>query len=470
MPRLLWRRWKGWKTSNVSNRGIQDLTGLQFATNLDRLILGEWWREDNVNQISDLSPIAGLTNLRELRLDKNPVSDLSPLKSLKSLISLGFDRTQTRISDLSPLAGLINLEGISFSHGDVSDLSPIAGLINLRTFHAVDNPISDLSPFAGLTKLELITIYSAKLSDLSPLAGLTGLKELHLPDNDISDISPLAGLTGLNRLGLAHNDISDISPLAGLTNLKWLGLYDNEISDLSPLDGLRENIKLIWHSNPGFPTDAPKIEGPWLWVLLPEARLNSSTDLLSEASGGTVTEVEIATHGAIEGGSVGEGVWTSYKLPPAGEYNIQDMLKRTIPDGVIYGTLSLYSPREQNTTMYVGSEDELKVWLNGTLIYEGRDIGSGNDYQDFFPVKLQQGRNVLLVAVRLAPAGKSAFLGLNRAPNIQWQPPVSATLFPRCQFTSAIPLLLISVQKLSSTWRGGNLISSSTPPPLKLLT
>ena len=33
--------------------------------------------------------------------------------------------------------------------------------------------------------------------------------------------------------------------------------------------------------------------------------LNSSTDLLSEVSGGTVTEMEVATHGATEGGSVG---------------------------------------------------------------------------------------------------------------------------------------------------------------------
>ena len=40
---------------DVPNRGIQDLTGLQFATNLSRLYL-----EDN--QISDLSPIAGLIN------------------------------------------------------------------------------------------------------------------------------------------------------------------------------------------------------------------------------------------------------------------------------------------------------------------------------------------------------------------------------------------------------------------------
>ena len=50
-------------------------------------------------------------------------------------------------------------------------------------------------------------------------------------------------------------------------------------------------------------------------------------------------------------------VWTSHKLPPTGRNNIEDMLKRSrFPDGVVYGFVSLYSPREQDTTMYVGSQ------------------------------------------------------------------------------------------------------------------
>ena len=63
-------------------------------------------------------------------------------------------------------------------------------------------------------------------------------------------------------------------------------------------------------------------------------------------------------------------VWTSHRLPPTGENNIEDMLGRTIRDGTIYGSVSLYSPREQETTMYVGGDRGVRVWLNGTLIYE----------------------------------------------------------------------------------------------------
>ena len=420
---------------DARNKGIQDLTGLQFATNLRWLHLRD-------NQISDLSPIAGLINLRELWLLYNPLSDLSPLKGLKTLTRLQLQSTRlsdlspiaglinlkildfnnANVSDLSPIAGLINLEFLAFPNNNVSDLSPIAGLINLKTlyfwgnnvsdispiagfinlakFGSWGNPISDLSPFTGLTKLEVIDMCGGDLSDLTPLAGLTGLKNLSLPANGISDISPLVRLTGLIRLNLESNEISDISPLAGLTNLKWLAVENNEIFDFSPLDGLRENIALIWHANPGFPKGGPKIQGPWLWVLLSDAKLDSGTDLLSETSGGTVTEVEIATHGAAEGQSVGDDVWASHRLPPAGRDNIEDMLQHSIPDGVIYGSVSLYSPQEQDTNLYVGSEQGLKVWLNGTLIHEDFQWRWGDDYSNFSPVTLKQGRNVLLVAVR----------------------------------------------------------------------
>ena len=39
-------------------------------------------------QISDLSPLAGLTNLERLRLSRNRISDLSPLKGLPNLKQL----------------------------------------------------------------------------------------------------------------------------------------------------------------------------------------------------------------------------------------------------------------------------------------------------------------------------------------------------------------------------------------------
>ncbi len=406
---------------NVPGRGIQNLTGLQFATNLK-------WLYFQGNKISDISPLAGLIDLRRLHLNENPVSDISLLRKFNNLTNLTIARIA--ISDLSQVAELISLEYLEFSNDSISDISPLTKLINLKRILTWGNPISDLSPLAGLTELEVVDICGADLSDLTPLVGLPNLKELYLAGNgisdisslaqatglthldiwanNISDISPLAGLINLKRLHLADNDISDISPLAGLTNLKWLAVSRNEISDFSPLDGLRENITLLWHDNPAFPKGGPKIEGPWLWVVLRNTRLDDDTDLLSEATEGAVTETEIATQGAIEGGPVGDDVWTFRKLPPTGRKNVEQMLGGRIDGAIVYGTVSLYSPREQQTTMYVGSHSDFKVWLNGTLIYKALRQHWNESYTDFLPVTLQEGRNVLLVAFN---AEYNAFFG-----------------------------------------------------------
>ena len=63
---------------NSPSRGIRDLTGLQFATNLTRLVV---WH----NQISDLSPLAGLMKLRVLYAHNNRLSDISPVRGLTNL-------------------------------------------------------------------------------------------------------------------------------------------------------------------------------------------------------------------------------------------------------------------------------------------------------------------------------------------------------------------------------------------------
>ena len=413
--------------SKIEGQGIRDLTGLQFATNLSSIRI-------EGSKVSDLSPIAGLTQLKALDIDSiDSPSVIHDAKQLSRLVNLTFLALHG-VEDLTPLAGLPKLEQLFVSHSNIRDLSPLAGLVNLELIHMGGIRISDLSPLAGLTKLRHLYLPGGDISDLTPLAGLTGLEELYLFGNDVADISLLARLTDLKRLDLSRNDLSDVSPLAGLTNLKWLsvadndisdvtplarlinlqwlGVYKNEISDISPLDGLREKITVLWHENPVFPTEAPKIDASWLWVVLPYNQPSGSEDLLSKTSGGTVTEVEVATHGAIEGQPVGDDVWTSRRLPPTGWNNVDQMLGNRDDtfrfSNMVYGTVSLYSPRQQETTIYVGSHNDFKVWLNGTLIYQSLRYHASADYTDFLPVTLKQGRNVLLVAVE---ANYNAFFG-----------------------------------------------------------
>ena len=257
------------------------------------------------------------------------------------------------------------------------------------------------------------------MSDISPLAKLTGLKELYLAQNRISDVSSLSGLTNLTRLSLRENKISDVSALAALKQLKLLELHHNSISDFSPLASLPETTTISRAFNPGVPRGGQKIEGPWLWVTVPGERLDSNTDLLAEASDGTLTEEQVATHGVIQGTPVGDNRWTHGKIAPFGETNILEMLDEigsqvntNNKNRIIYGSVILDSPRQQHTNMFFGCGDRTKIWLNGELVYQSLIWRRAGNYHDFFSATLKQGANVLLVVIDDAAGfGWSGFFG-----------------------------------------------------------
>ena len=441
---------------NLHNNAISDISPLMGLAKLHHIGL-----EDNV--ITDLSPLEKSIDLRELHLGHNLITDLSPLEDLINL--RGISLHHNAISDLSPLAGLIRLEWIGMSHNPLADLAPLSGLTSLHNFHGWGTPVINLAGIAKLPKLREINICGGEIFDLSPLADAKGLRELYLPGNEVSDLSPLKGLTNLTRLSFEHNQISDLSPLEGLNNLTWIDLRDNDISDTSSLAelsnlswldlsqnaaitdvtplaslpnltwlGLAENAGVdtpqlerfstktsILHSdfvNSAFPEAGPKIVGPWLWAIVPGAGV-SKADLLEKVSKGAATEVKVATFGATEDKPIGGGKWKAHRLAPTGGDNLNQMTDALgwgsgseIYDHVVYGSVTLNSPRKQETTMLVGSDDGVKVWLNGEVVHYNPVTRGAGDYQDAFPVTLKRGTNVLLVAVdNRGHGGFSGFFG-----------------------------------------------------------
>ena len=384
-------------TLNAKERNISDITGLEFAVNLE-----------------------------ELNISGNPISGFSPLAGCTNLIRL-FAWDTPNISDISPLANLTKLEQLEVTGSDVHDISSLVRLTNLRVLQFYSSDISDISPLSGMTKLEKVRFRHSDVEDITPLANLIHLEWLDLHSNDnLVDISPLRNLTKLKFLSFGWNAVEDVSPLADLTNLRELDIRGNNISDISPLDELlRGNLEPFeYYGNPAFENQGgPKIEGPWLWAFLPDAKLSSGVDLLSEASGGAVTEVGVATQGAVEGSRIGNDVWTSHKLPPAGFDNIEGMLGRRLPAGVIYGVVSLYAPLEQDTTMYVSSVRGLRVWLNGSVVCERYGEWWNDNYSYSFSVTLQQGENTLLVAIGSDSHYANGFFGFEPGTKYTLSPP-----------------------------------------------
>ncbi|MEP0757779.1 leucine-rich repeat domain-containing protein [Coleofasciculus sp. FACHB-T130] len=226
----------------LHNNWITDLSLLSGLTNLTQLSLGE--------EINDLSPLSRLTNLTQLNLYFNKITDLSPLSGLTNLTQL--DLGSNQINDLSPLTGLTNLTQLNLYYNKITELSPLSGLTNLTQLDLGSNKITELSPLSGLTNLTQLHLNSNQITELSPLSGLINLTQLHLNSNQITELSPLSGLTNITHLHLYNNQITELSPLSGLTNLTQLGLGGNQITELNPLSGLINLTQLYLRGNPVF--------------------------------------------------------------------------------------------------------------------------------------------------------------------------------------------------------------------------
>ncbi len=154
---------------------------------------------------SDPTPtdMLGLTSLDAADLG---IRDITGLQYAKNLQSLWI--RWNRIGDLSPLSGLSNLQHLD-AHGNrvISDISPLSGLPNLRTLVLRDNAIGS-ADLSGATKLESLHLEWNEVGDISGLAGLPNLRELYLQYNHVSDISVLAGMTTLKHLDLKGNPLS----------------------------------------------------------------------------------------------------------------------------------------------------------------------------------------------------------------------------------------------------------------------
>ena len=227
------------------NKGIKDLTGLEYAINLKELFVREQREEFRGKGISDLTPISGLTQLEELDIGGigNHVSDLSPIANLTNIKYLHLGGSP--ISDLSPIANFTQLEFISFDDNvPLTDISVLADMENLIGVRMWGPRFRDMSPLVNLPNIEIIDLCGNEISEIPSLKNAPKLKELYVFGNNVSDVSILQDLTSLERLNLRKNNIADISPLAGLTNLKWLDLTHNPIRDWTPLNELSKNTKI----------------------------------------------------------------------------------------------------------------------------------------------------------------------------------------------------------------------------------
>ena len=68
------------------------------------------------------------------------------------------DLSQNLLSDISALAGLTNLQSLRLSFNQISDISTLSDLSTLHDLFLIENQISDISALENLTKLDLVNL------------------------------------------------------------------------------------------------------------------------------------------------------------------------------------------------------------------------------------------------------------------------------------------------------------------------
>ncbi|XP_042168208.1 leucine-rich repeat-containing protein 23-like, partial [Oncorhynchus tshawytscha] len=175
-------------------------------------------------RLTDMALVSSFVHLRFLDVSSNHLSDLSPLAALTQLLWLKGDGNMVAGFRGQPLGQLTYLQWLSLALNRIKDLEGLEGL--------------------GLESLNLIGNGIQRVSGLR-YHHLTNLVTLELRGNKLETTDGIY-LPNLRRLYLAQNTIKRLEGLGKLERLTTLHLRDNQ---LETLDGISPNMKALQYLN-----------------------------------------------------------------------------------------------------------------------------------------------------------------------------------------------------------------------------
>ena len=201
---------------------------------------------DRNDLLTDISPLSGLTKLRNLCINKCPnirsIESLSLLTNLKTL-----DLEHNINYDYRALVPLRQLEKLII-YNDLKedteiDLSYIGQLHSLKELDFIviilssnikidmsypSIKIMNINALQNLVNLEKLIITGGGNLDISWISNLRNLTELDL-ECTINDISPLATLSNLVKVDLTYSTIKDITPLLNSNSIKYIRVWADDV-------------------------------------------------------------------------------------------------------------------------------------------------------------------------------------------------------------------------------------------------
>lgn len=188
---------------SLRNNGITDLGSINLSA-LEDLPLRRLSLRHNVVRpegepqvrLSDINPLAGFTDLIELELRDNHISDIRPLAELSNLRILDISQNPLLAGDIAALGGLTTLVELNLRETGVRDLSPLSGMASLTYLNIHSNPeVRSLAPIGDLAGLEVLIMRNVPVGDeIAYLSDLVHLHRLNVRNTGITDLSVLGCL------------------------------------------------------------------------------------------------------------------------------------------------------------------------------------------------------------------------------------------------------------------------------------
>ncbi len=251
---------KGWTLSaqvteiSCLQQGIRSISGVESFVNLRVLFLQNrvgYHSEDDIrplNAVTDLSPLAELSNLERLYIDGNAVTSVEALASHSQLITLAI--RDNRITSLLPLENLTSLEYLNAEGNRIQALPSFSGSESLKYVYLRSNDIEDASGLANLPNLETLDLSSNQITSTLELTGLEKLKTLMLSDNEITALDLVDSEESLTSITVSDNKFEHLESLLVFSNLETLSIDDNLLSSLASLEQLTQLDDLDISENP----------------------------------------------------------------------------------------------------------------------------------------------------------------------------------------------------------------------------
>lgn len=279
----------GLKELNLSYGTFLNLEPLKSCAGLEALAV------ERCDEVKDMSALAGLTNMKKLKIDlpygcQEP--DLSALSAMEELYLEGFEKTgflrqmqglQTltldscRVDTPSDFEGLVNLTTLNCTsfgaserdYGFITRLpaiervnlrgtrtyEDISGIFNLPTLKALDiggmECEIDFDKIQENSTLESLVMDHIKLYKNVTVSGGNGIYSVNWDDVSLTEnLDFLKKFKKLSSLSIRENELTDLGFAASLAELRTIDFTDNYVTDLSPLSELKMLREVNCTENP----------------------------------------------------------------------------------------------------------------------------------------------------------------------------------------------------------------------------